>query len=393
LVRCAFAAWIAGNEHRVRGNSQLNKGDEQQASYRSIVEQDAWNGVEYERRRRAWEQPAAMPPGGCSTAGAVIRHPAQSDRVRQGERMFGSVERDRREQAAVLALVSRAQSEWYLVAQLLEATGSALRVARADWTGFEPPELLTALSRYDVDYDELDRFEAQIGDLETEGVSLVTVLDDDYPTNLRLVYNRPPFLFVRGDLRPDDERAVAVVGTRQASPAGHEQASLLARELASHGVTVLSGLALGIDTAAHQATLDAGGRTVAVMGTGIHRVYPAKNRELAEQIVASGGALVSQFWPDAPPAQWAFPMRNVVMSGMAVGTVVVEASSASGAKMQARLALEHGKRLFLVKSLVLHEEWARKYADRPGALVVDSVDDVLSALEAELQPVAQLSLG
>lgn len=300
----------------------------------------------------------------------------------------------RRERAAVLALGSRARAEWHLVAQLLEVTGSALRAVRRDWTGFEPPELLAAAGGARVSEADIDRFEAQILELEQEGVSLVTVLDEDYPTNLRLVYNRPPFLFVRGGLRPEDERAVAIVGTRQASPEGREQAARLAGELARHGVSVLSGLALGIDTAAHEATLAAGGRTVAVMGTGIRRVYPRQNEELAARIVESGGALVSQFWPDAPPARWSFPMRNVVMSGMAIGTVVVEASRTSGAKMQARLALEHGKRLFLVESLVLHEQWARDYAERPGATVVQSVDDVLAALETELQPLnEQLTLS
>lgn len=308
--------------------------------------------------------------------------------------MFGTEENRRRERAAVLALVSRAQGEWHVVAQLLEVTGSALRTARRDWTGFEPPELLEAVSSARVTEGDLERFETQIVDLEREGVSLVTVLDDEYPTNLRLVYNRPPFLFVRGELRPDDERAIAIVGTRQASLEGREQSTRLARELVSHGVAVLSGLALGIDTAAHEATLDAGGRTVAVMGTGIRRVYPSQNREVAARIVESGGALVSQFWPDAPPTRWSFPMRNVVMSGMAVGTVVVEASRTSGAKMQARLALEHGKRLFLIESLVLHEQWARDYAQRPGATVVQSVDDVLAALETELQPLSeQLTLS
>ena len=115
----------------------------------------------------------------------------------------------------------------------------------------------------------------------------VDVLDEDYPINLRLVYNRPPFLFVRGDLRSDDDRAVAVVGTRQASDHGREQAARLAGDLAGHGVTVLSGLALGIDAAAQADTLDVGGRTVAVMGTGIQRVYPRENRDLAARILLS----------------------------------------------------------------------------------------------------------
>jgi DNA processing protein len=301
-------------------------------------------------------------------------------------------ERSVTEQAAVIALAKRARAEWYLVAQLLEATGSALRVIRQDWTGFEPPELLPAVADAAVPDDELAENEGMIAALAAEGISLVTVLDDAYPTNLRLVYNRPPFLFVRGRLTPGDERAVAVVGTRSASEEGRAQADRLARELAASQVTVLSGLAIGIDAAAHEAALDHGGRTVAVVGTGIRRVYPEEHADLAERIVADGGALVSQFLPDAPPTRWSFPMRNVTMSGMAIGTVVVEASSTSGARMQARLALEHGKRLFLVDSLVMHEPWARRYAERPGATVVQSVDDVLSALETELQPVSQLSL-
>jgi DNA processing protein len=307
--------------------------------------------------------------------------------------MFANEERVR-EQAAVLALVAQARGEWYLAAQLVEVNGSALRVARRDWTGLEPPELLEAVSGEAIDNVALDRFVEQILELRSDGVSLVTVLDDEYPTNLRLVYNRPPFLFARGELRPEDDRALAVVGTRSASADGREQAARLARDLVYPGVTVLSGLALGVDTAAHDATLAAGGRAVAVMGTGIQHVYPAQNRELAARIVDAGGALVSQFWPDAPPTRYSFPMRNVVMSGMAVGTVVVEASSTSGAKMQARLALDHGKRLFLVESLVMHERWARDYAERPGATVVKSVDDVLVALESELRSgVSQLTLG
>lgn len=301
---------------------------------------------------------------------------------------------NRQEKAAVLALVAHARREWYLIAQLLESTGSALRVARREWTGFEPLELRSAVGERVIDQDELDGYEHQIEALEQQSVRLITVLDDDYPTNLRLIYNRPPFLFVRGELQSADDRAVAIVGTRQASTAGLDQAAMLARELVGHGVTVLSGLALGIDTAAHRAALDAGGRTVAVTGTGINTVYPRENRELAERIVDAGGALVSQFWPDAPPTRYSFPMRNAVMSGMGIGTVVVEASSTSGAKMQARLALEHGKRLFLVESLVMHEKWARDYAARPGATVVTGVDEVLTALDSELRGgVDQLTLS
>jgi DNA processing protein len=299
---------------------------------------------------------------------------------------------DRHEQAAVLALVAHARGEWYKTAALIEEARSAVRIVEGEWTGFEPLEVRETTLRQEITPAELEGYTEMIGSLEQEGVRLLTILDEDYPRNLREVYNRPPFLFVRGELASEDEQAVAVVGTRRASPEGIREARSLASQLAERGVTVLSGLALGIDAAAHSATLEAGGRTVAVMGTGIKRIYPTQNKELAEQI-ARAGALVSQFWPDAPPTKYSFPMRNVVMSGMAIGTVVVEASNTSGARMQARLALEHGKRLFLVESLVLREAWARRYAEYPGTTVVESVDDVVDVLTATSRQVEQLTLG
>jgi DNA processing protein len=221
--------------------------------------------------------------------------------------------------------------------------------------------------------------------IETEeraGIQVTTVLDEDYPLNLRTIYNLPPFLFYRGRLDADqDARSVAVVGTRQASAEGVSQAREMARLLSANGVAVLSGLALGIDTAAHQAALEAGGRTVAVMGTGIHLTYPRENGELAERIVAAGGALISQFWPDSPPTTYSFPRRNVTMSGMGQGTVVIEASSTSGAKMQARLALDHGRKVFLINALVTKQPWARNYVGR-GATEVQHVGDIIAKLRA-----------
>ena len=133
------------------------------------------------------------------------------------------------EQAAVLALVRHARAEWYLVSQLLEFTGSAARVLRGEWTGLEPPELLAAVAETDVTEADVEECAALIDKLAAEGVSLVTVLDDDYPTNLRLIYNRPPFLFVRGTLTADDDRSLAVVGTRRASDEGLAVADRFAR--------------------------------------------------------------------------------------------------------------------------------------------------------------------
>jgi DNA processing protein len=222
-----------------------------------------------------------------------------------------------------------------------------------------------------------------IEQVEAAGDHLTTVLDDDYPLNLRMIFNSPPFLFYRGELLAEpDALSVAVVGTRNATDEGLRRAEKMARLLATNGVTVLSGLAKGIDTAAHQATLRAGGRTVAVMGTGIRRIYPKENEGLAREIVEKGGALVSQFWPDSPPATYSFPRRNVTMSGMGQGTVVIEASSTSGAKMQARLAVQHGKKVFLIAQLVTDQTWAKKYVERGDAIDVRDIRDVISALRS-----------
>jgi DNA processing protein len=292
---------------------------------------------------------------------------------------------DRYEQAAVLALADAAGKigiEWYRAAVIVDELESAQSALKKDWSGFESFDTAEAGRLADaVTPAMLRRADDIVASAEARGDHIVTVLDATYPRNLREIYNRPPFLFVRGRLEAVADRSVAVVGTRKPSEDGVEEASRLSRELAERGVTVLSGLAVGIDAAVHRAALDAGGRTVAVMGTGINRLYPPENEKLADRILAEGGALVSQFWPDAPPARWSFPMRNVVMSGMAVGTVVVEASKTSGAKMQARIALDHGKRVFLVRRLVAQEEWAQRYLTR-GAQAIDTVDDVVDTLVA-----------
>ena len=221
------------------------------------------------------------------------------------------------------------------------------------------------------------RADAEFQAAAAAGARLTTVLDDDYPINLRFVHNLPPFLFYRGQLDPDgDARSIAVVGTRSATQQGLVRASLMARLLTESGIAVTSGLARGIDTAAHQAALDAGGRTLAVLGNGITQVAPRQNRALAEDIARFGGLVVSQFFPTANPAQWTFRKRNEVTSGISQGTVVIEASQTSGAKMQARLAYEHGKRVFLVKSLVSTQQWACDMVDEGRAIAVERVEDI-----------------
>jgi DNA processing protein len=212
-----------------------------------------------------------------------------------------------------------------------------------------------------------------------DGIRLTTVLDAGYPLNLRYVYDRPPFLFYRGELRPDDAFALAVVGTRNPSDQGRARARKMARLLAEAGVTVLSGLAKGIDAEAHAAALEAGGRTIGVLGSGLYRVYPKENEALAGAI-SEHGAVVSQFFPKTPPTRGTFPLRNTVTSGLGQGSIVIEASATSGARMQARLAIEHGKRAVLVSSLVEQHEWAREFAEREGVVVITDVDEVLGLL-------------
>lgn len=213
-----------------------------------------------------------------------------------------------------------------------------------------------------------------------EGIRLVTLLDKDYPVQLMLVHQRPPFLTYRGSLDPQDERSVAVVGSRAASPRGLSRTRELATELAQAGWTVVSGLAAGVDTAAHRAVLDAGARTVAVIGTGLRHGYPAENAELQQEIGRTG-AVLSQFWPDTGPAKHQFPMRNAVMSGCASATVVVEAGEHSGARIQARVALEHGRHVFLTPEVVHGTNWGQAMAQRPNTTVLENPGHVLKVLD------------
>lgn len=278
----------------------------------------------------------------------------------------------REEQAALLAWLRRPKVVWSTVTEQLEEHGSVQAAA----AGASPAQ--GAL--FDIaPTDDLAQAAADLDQWEHAGIRMVSVLDREYPSNLRMIHQRPPVLFLRGTADERDAASVAVVGTRQASPQGLDQARDLAKGLAARGVPVISGLAAGIDTAAHTTALIAGGRTVAVIGTGIDRAYPAQNAALQQEIAAKG-LLISQFLPGAPPTKTSFPMRNAVMSGYALATVVIEAAYQSGARMQARLALQHGRHVFLMRSLLEHD-WARGYAERPAVTVVDNAEHVFGGLQ------------
>lgn len=278
---------------------------------------------------------------------------------------------DRSEQAALVALL-RARPErlsWPEITAQVVAEGSAIAV----WDRLVPNSLLDDLSSGPREQAAQD-----IEGWEAGGVRFLTILDDAYPDRLAAVHQAPPVLFAKGELLPADP-AVSVVGSRDASARGLAIADWVARDLVAEGVSVVAGLAAGIDTAAHRAALATGGRTVAVIGTGINRTYPAPNAALHAEI-AERGLLLSQFWPDAPPQKHTFLMRNATMSGYGLATVVVEAGEHSGARAQARMAVEHGRPVILTDLVVDRNDWAKALLGRPGVYVAAGREEVLSVV-------------
>lgn len=217
--------------------------------------------------------------------------------------------------------------------------------------------------------------------LDQLGVRVVTLADPDYPHLLAQISSPPPVLYVRGSLQPDDATAVAIVGTRRATAAGREVAARLARGLAEAGVTVVSGLARGIDGVAHQAALDAGGRTLAVLGSGVNVIYPPEHRHLATRI-SDAGALISDYPPDTKPDAVNFPPRNRIISGLSLGVVIVEAPAKSGALITCDFAADQGRDVFVVPGSVLsHATSGSNRLLRDGARAVTCVEDVLDDLQ------------
>jgi DNA processing protein len=295
------------------------------------------------------------------------------------------------ERAAMVALLRAGRRPWVEYAELVEELGSATAALQQEIGSAHAPNGQTTLllddpSDVQPDPDGLkDQARADLERWDAQGMRLVTVLDPDYPPNLKAVHDRPPILFIAGHMTRADAKAVAVVGARKATEAGREQARQIAEHLSQTGYTVVSGLATGIDTAAHTAALSRDARTIAVIGTGLTRVYPPENRAL-QQNIAERGAVISQFWPDAPPTRRSFPMRNATMSGIALATVVVEASETSGARTQARLALAHARPVFLTKTLVKAQPWAQQIAERPGTHIIHNPIEITDALEHLISP-------
>ncbi|MGF1660985.1 MAG: DNA-processing protein DprA [Kineosporiaceae bacterium] len=224
--------------------------------------------------------------------------------------------------------------------------------------------------------------EAARADLEhwrRQGWRVVSILDAAFPERVRAIHEVPPLLFYAGHLRAQD-RGVAVVGSRNASPRGVDMSRSVAAELAARGLTVVSGLARGIDGAAHEAALDAGARTVAFIGTGLDRSYPSEHAAL-QQRIADTGVVLSQFWPGSPPRREHFPQRNALMSGYSYATVVVEAGEHSGARIQARMAVAHGRPVILSTLVVERTQWGPTLVGRPDVHTASSLEEVLRLVD------------
>jgi DNA processing protein len=216
--------------------------------------------------------------------------------------------------------------------------------------------------------------------IHSKGIQVLTWMDEAYPQRLKEIEQPPPVLYLRGDLSPEDSWAVAIVGTRRVTPYGRQVTEEIAAYLAANGVTIVSGLARGVDAIAHNAALKAGGRTLAVLGSGVDRIYPPENRAMAEQIIEHG-AVMSDYVPGTPPESSNFPPRNRIISGLSMAVIVIEAGETSGALITAEFAADQGREVFAVPGNILapQSKGTNKLIQR-GALPLLSASDIMQAL-------------
>lgn len=308
--------------------------------------------------------------------------------------MFSAIEHD----VAALGTVRAADERWAWVAlaQVPGITGNARRYHDLLLVGapaeiFSKPRPVLAeivgleVAQRLIAYDWRRAATEQATLAQRFGARLVLLPDADYPVLLRPIDLPPPFLLVRGDLLREDALGVAIVGSRRGSPYGLRVAERLSADLGGRGVTVVSGLARGIDTAAHRGALDVGGRTIAVLGSGVDVLYPPENGRLARE-VARAGAVVSQFPMGTPPLPHHFPARNRLIAGLTLGTVVVEAAERSGALITARLAGELGREVYAVPGNVSAEgSQGTNGLIRDGARLIQGWEDVVAEWPADLR--------
>ncbi len=270
--------------------------------------------------------------------------------------------------------------------QLLERFGSVSAVFRARRAELESLRLKPEAIESIISKEFLQRAETELDRVKDLGGDILILDDGSYPQLLREIDDPPPILYVKGDWQACfDQPAVGVVGSRMCSTYGENAAEMLSRDLASRGVTVVSGLARGIDTAAHRGAVRGNGRTVAVMGTGLDNVYPHENNGLVRDILASGGCLVTQFPLGTPPLAEHFPFRNRIISGLSHGVLIVEANQRSGSLITARLATEQNREVMAVPgNITSGNSFGTNYLIKTGAKLVQQWQDVVAEMPTEI---------
>jgi DNA processing protein len=272
-------------------------------------------------------------------------------------------------------------------AKILERFGSAEAVYSATRTELEQLRLAPEAVDSIISRDLRSSAEAEITAVRKLGGDILLLDDGVYPSSLREIYDPPIVLYVKGAWSEClDQPCIGVVGSRKCSTYGQNSAMMLARDLAQRGMTVVSGLARGIDAAAHRGALEGSGRTVAVLGTGIDEVYPRDHKKLAEEILGSGGAVVSQFPLGTPPVSENFPYRNRIISGLSLGVVVVEAAENSGSLITARLAMEQNREVFAVPgNITSRNSFGTNYLIKgAGAKLVQQWQDIAAEMPQQL---------
>jgi DNA processing protein len=271
-------------------------------------------------------------------------------------------------------------------ARAIAELGDAARVFAASLTELEAVGLPAKAAQFVADGRAAKAAEEEAKRIVQAGGFFLTRADEGYPERLLEIYDPPAVLWMRGDVSLLKRPGIAVVGTRQPTPYGAGMAEMLARDLAGRGMVILSGMARGVDTAAHKGALDAGGKTVAVWGTGIDVVYPKENRKLAERIVEQGGAIVSEYAMGTFPAPQNFPIRNRILSGMSVGVLVVEAGEYSGTRITARCAMEQNRDVYAVPGNVTNKNaWGPNTLIKQGAKLTATWEDIWEELPSEIR--------
>jgi DNA processing protein len=299
---------------------------------------------------------------------------------------------------AWLALVLTPQMGPTRCMRAVRRLGSAERVFQASLTELEGVGMPAEAAQFVADGRAREAAIDEAARAAEQQAIYLTPEDAAYPDRLLQIYDPPPVLWVRGDAAQLARPGLAVVGTRQPSPYGAGMAEMISRDLARRGMVVMSGMARGVDTCAHKGALEAGGATVAVWGTGIDVIYPKENKKLAEQIVAQGGAIVSEFPLGSFPAPQNFPIRNRTLSGMSIGVLVVEAGEYSGTRITARCALEQGRDVYAVPGNVTNKNaWGPNTLIKQGAKLTatweDIWEDLPSQVRAELEQANEARTG